>query len=50
MNQQPIVQFKHTTKIIGRKTIVNDLNFDVLAGEVFGFLGQMARVKRQQSG
>lgn len=39
MNQQPIVQFKHTTKIIGRKTIVNDLNFDVLAGEVFGFLG-----------
>ncbi|WP_077601483.1 ABC transporter ATP-binding protein [Oceanobacillus sojae] len=39
MKQQPIVQFKHTTKIIGRKTIVNDLNFDVLAGEVFGFLG-----------
>ncbi|MFD1450148.1 ABC transporter ATP-binding protein [Oceanobacillus sojae] len=39
MNQQPIVKFKHTTKIIGRKTIVNDLNFDVLAGEVFGFLG-----------
>jgi|SRR5699024_4746880 len=39
MSEQAVVQFKNTTKKIGRKTIINNLNFDVSAGEVFGFLG-----------
>ncbi|MFC4597264.1 ABC transporter ATP-binding protein [Cohnella hongkongensis] len=39
MNQPPVVQFQHATKKIGRKTIVDDLSFDIPAGEVFGFLG-----------
>ncbi|MBO0994387.1 ABC transporter ATP-binding protein [Bacillus sp. SD088] len=39
MKQQTIVQFQHTTKKIGRKTIVSDLNFTVPSGEIFGFLG-----------
>lgn len=39
MKQQTIVQFQHTTKKIGRKTIVSDLNFAVPSGEIFGFLG-----------
>lgn len=39
MNQLPVVQFQHVTKRIGRKPIVDDLSFDIPAGEVFGFLG-----------
>lgn len=39
MSQTPVVQLQHATKTIGRKKIVNDLSFDIPAGEVFGFLG-----------
>jgi len=39
MESKPIVQFKHITKKIGRKTIIHDITFDVNAGEVFGLLG-----------
>lgn len=39
MNQTPVVQFQHAMKRIGKRTIVNDLSFDIQAGEVFGFLG-----------
>ncbi|XID94980.1 ABC transporter ATP-binding protein [Paenibacillaceae bacterium WGS1546] len=39
MNQLPVVQFQHASKKIGRKTIVDDLSFDIPAGEIFGFLG-----------
>ncbi len=39
MNQTPVVQLRHATKRIGRRNIVNDLSFDIPAGEVFGFLG-----------
>lgn len=39
MNQMPIVQLQHATKRIRGRNIVNDLSFDVPAGEVFGFLG-----------
>ncbi len=39
MNQMPVVQFRHATKRIGSKDIVNDLSFDIPAGEIFGFLG-----------
>lgn len=39
MNQPSVVQLQHATKRIGGKNIVNDLSFDIPAGEVFGFLG-----------
>ena len=39
MNQAPVVQLRHATKRIGSKNIVDDLSFDIPAGEVFGFLG-----------
>ncbi|PWJ49730.1 ABC transporter ATP-binding protein [Faecalicatena contorta] len=39
MNQAPVVQLQHATKRIGNRNIVNDLSFDIPAGEVFGFLG-----------
>lgn len=39
MNPLPVVQFQHATKKIGRKTIVDDLSFDIPPGEIFGFLG-----------
>jgi ABC-2 type transport system ATP-binding protein len=39
MNQTPVVQFQHATKRIGNRNIVNDLSFDISAGEIFGFLG-----------
>jgi len=39
MQTKPILQFKHITKKIKQKTIIDDISFDVYAGEVFGFLG-----------
>ncbi|MBK1811282.1 ABC transporter ATP-binding protein [Clostridium sp. YIM B02505] len=39
MNQTPVVQLLHVTKKVGRKNIVEDLSFNIPAGEVFGFLG-----------
>lgn len=39
MNQTPVVQLQRATKRIGNRNIVNDLSFDVPAGEIFGFLG-----------
>ena len=39
MHLKPIVQFKHITKKINKKILIDDISFDVYAGEVFGFLG-----------
>lgn len=39
MNQMPVVQLRNATKRIGNRNIVNELSFDISAGEVFGFLG-----------
>jgi len=36
---EAVLQLRNVTKNIGRRTIVNDLSFDIPAGEVFGFLG-----------
>ncbi|MCD9022506.1 ABC transporter ATP-binding protein [Cohnella silvisoli] len=36
---EPVLQLRNVTKKIGRRTIVDNLSFDVPAGEVFGFLG-----------
>ncbi|XID91692.1 ABC transporter ATP-binding protein [Paenibacillaceae bacterium WGS1546] len=36
---EAVLQLRNVTKTIGKRTIVDDLNFDVSAGEVFGFLG-----------
>ncbi|RYL95073.1 ABC transporter ATP-binding protein [Sporolactobacillus sp. THM7-4] len=33
------VKLEHVTKRIGRKTIIDDLSFEIYGGEVFGFLG-----------
>ncbi len=35
----PTLLAQHLTKVIGKRTIVSDVSFDVFAGEVFGFLG-----------
>ncbi|QHW33991.1 ABC transporter ATP-binding protein [Paenibacillus rhizovicinus] len=35
----PVLQLRNLTKTIGRRNIVDDLTFDIPAGEVFGFLG-----------
>jgi ABC-2 type transport system ATP-binding protein len=35
----PIVQIRNLTKRIGKKTIIDQLSFEVPRGEVFGFLG-----------
>ncbi|MGZ7039760.1 MAG: ABC transporter ATP-binding protein, partial [Thermoanaerobaculia bacterium] len=35
----PTLVASHLTKKIGKKTIVNDVSFELRAGEVFGFLG-----------
>lgn len=39
MNTQPILQLKNVAKKIGKKTIIDDLSFEVARGEIFGFLG-----------
>lgn len=36
---QPVAQIKNVKKVIGRKTIIDDLTFDIYPGEVCGFLG-----------
>jgi ABC-2 type transport system ATP-binding protein len=38
-SSQPIIELRNVTKKIGNKTIIDQLNFDVPRGEVFGFLG-----------
>jgi len=39
LSNQIAVQIKNLTKIIGKKTIVDKLSFDIPKGEVFGLLG-----------
>ncbi|MGG1686675.1 ABC transporter ATP-binding protein [Pseudalkalibacillus sp. NRS-1564] len=39
MAVKPVVQIRALTKVIGKKTIIDQLSFDVYPGEVFGFLG-----------
>ena len=39
MQTKPVVQFKNIKKKIGKKMIIDDISFDVNAGEIFGFLG-----------
>jgi len=39
MEHEIAVQIRNLTKVIGRKTIVDNLSFDIPKGEVFGFLG-----------
>lgn len=39
MRTKPVVQFKNIKKKIGKKMIINDISFEVNAGEIFGFLG-----------
>ncbi|MFC5406691.1 ABC transporter ATP-binding protein [Cohnella soli] len=36
---QPVLQLRNVTKTIGKRNIVDNLSFDIPAGEVFGFLG-----------
>ena len=37
--QQPIVEIRHFRMAFGDKTVIKDLSFEVMRGEVFGFLG-----------
>jgi ABC-2 type transport system ATP-binding protein len=39
MSKQPVVQLDHITKVIGNKTIIDQLSFELFPGEVVGFLG-----------
>ena len=39
MSIKPTVQLKNVTKVIGKKTIIDNISFDIYPGEVFGFLG-----------
>lgn len=38
-NQHPILEIRELTKKIGNKTIVNQLNFSLQRGDIYGFLG-----------
>lgn len=39
MSQAPVVRLQNVTKVIGRRTIIDRVSFEVQPGEVFGFLG-----------
>jgi ABC-2 type transport system ATP-binding protein len=39
MSKQPVVQLDHITKVIGNKTIIDQLSFELFPGEIVGFLG-----------
>ena len=38
-NTKPTLVARHLTKVIGKRTIVDNVSFELAAGEVFGFLG-----------
>ncbi|MCD9023685.1 ABC transporter ATP-binding protein [Cohnella silvisoli] len=39
MSQAPVVRLQNVTKVIGKRTIIDRVSFEVQPGEVFGFLG-----------
>ncbi|MFC4597467.1 ABC transporter ATP-binding protein [Cohnella hongkongensis] len=39
MTQAPVVRLQNVTKVIGSRTIIDRVSFEVHPGEVFGFLG-----------
>ncbi|GGA27472.1 ABC transporter ATP-binding protein [Paenibacillus physcomitrellae] len=39
MSQQPVVRIKGVSKKIGGKTLIDNLNLEIPAGQVYGFLG-----------
>ncbi len=39
MSDHPIIRVQHVVKSFGKVTAVNDVSFDVRAGEIFAFLG-----------
>ncbi|ANS73392.1 bacitracin ABC transporter ATP-binding protein [Paenibacillus yonginensis] len=39
MSQQPVVRIKGVSKKIGSKTLIDNLNLEIPAGQVYGFLG-----------
>ncbi|MCM3626527.1 ABC transporter ATP-binding protein [Paenibacillus glycanilyticus] len=39
MSSEPVISLQNVTKRVGRKTIIDNLTFDVPQGEIFGFLG-----------
>ncbi|MEF7562815.1 ABC transporter ATP-binding protein [Bacillus infantis] len=39
MSVKPTVRLENVTKIIGKKTIIDQISFEIYPGEVFGFLG-----------
>ncbi|SEM72470.1 ABC transporter ATP-binding protein [Paenibacillus sp. OV219] len=39
MSNEAVVSLRNVTKRVGRKTLINNLTFDVPQGEIFGFLG-----------
>lgn len=39
MSQEPVVRLQNVTKVIGKRTIIDRVSFEVRPGEVFGFLG-----------
>ncbi|MCH5584660.1 ABC transporter ATP-binding protein [Shimazuella sp. AN120528] len=39
MTKQPVVQLENISKVIGNKTIIDQLSFELYPGEVVGFLG-----------
>ena len=36
---KPTVKLEGVTKVIGKKTIIDNISFEIQPGEVFGFLG-----------
>jgi ABC-2 type transport system ATP-binding protein len=39
MNTKTVVEVEHINKQYGKKTVVNDISFSVMSGEIFGLIG-----------
>lgn len=46
--QQTVLSVQHIKKKIGKKWIVQDVTFEVKAGEIFGFWDLMVQAKQRQ--